>query len=226
MINFLQTVCLSMHASRRALPLPQDFAFALAELGVEPGQLNQHIRLKIPGTLSCPEILPPVPDEKPSVDLQRILGSSLCEETAESRPQIPSHFPPLPSKHTWMDTRHIAPREKDPRKIRERATQEGMVAEQALRKLAAAANKPRSRLRRSDSTAEKNKQNIWQDALASVLSDDAHGTSDSMGMNIDMANGTAESEGEGKATTGRNTMVINYDRAHWRKGAAFGSVRS
>ena len=50
----------------------------------------------------------------------------------DKRDYIPYHLPPLPSKHTYL-TSPIFTRE--PRVIREMATQEAMLAENALRKI-------------------------------------------------------------------------------------------
>ncbi|KAF2155106.1 hypothetical protein K461DRAFT_291991 [Myriangium duriaei CBS 260.36] len=228
-VGFLETVGMSMLASRRNLPIPQDFVLALAQSGISPSQLEGHISLKIPKDISAPVIVAPAADEPPLVELRDMLGPTLCGTTQFTHPQIPSHFPPLPSKHTWMDTQHVAAREKDPRKIRERATQEGILAEQALRKLAAAANKPRSRSQRTASTTEKNKQAIWQDALAAIIGDDVQNTQGSNDVDISMTDGADDQVDEKKGTpkqSDRTAMVINYDRAHWRKGASFGSIRS
>lgn len=221
MMGFLATVSLSMSACRRGQPIPQDFALALAESGIEPSQLRDQLGLRIPDNVSCPEIFPPPPEEAASVDLRQMLGSSLCEATPITHLQIPSHFPPLPSQHTWRDTRQMAQREKDPRKIRERATQEGILAEQSLRKLAAAANKPHSRSNRTSSAIRENKQAIWQDALASVMPD---GLQDTQAMDDDSMALDGAADTSRRST--RTPMVINYDRAHWRKGASFGAVRS
>ncbi|GAM85631.1 hypothetical protein ANO11243_036380 [Dothideomycetidae sp. 11243] len=227
-VGFLETVCMSMLASRRGSPIPQDFILALAELGIAPSQLEEQLLLQIPKDISSPDILPPAPDEPSSLDLRSMLGSSLCDQSTKSHPQIPSHFPPLPSVHTWRDTQHIVAREKDPRKIRELAAQEGILAEQALRKLAAAANKPRSRLHRTESAAEKSKQAIWQDALAALASEE-QSTEMKAGEDVDMTDGAddgAANVKNGSKAADRSAMVINYDRAHWRKGTSFGFVRS
>ena len=214
-VNFLETVCMSMLASRRNQPLPQDFLLALAELDISPSQLEEQIRLRIPKDISAPEILAPSPDEPAPTDLSRMLGPALVETSHETHPQIPTHFPPLPSKHTWSTTLPIAARERDPRKIRELAAQEGIVAEQALRKLAAAANKPRSKLQRTTSAIEKERQGIWEDA-ETALAEDAD-------MDLDLTDGANDEQPRRSAP--RPDMVINYDRAYWRKGASFGSMR-
>ncbi|EFE32538.1 bromodomain associated domain protein [Trichophyton benhamiae CBS 112371] len=53
---------------------------------------------------------------------------------------IPKNFPSFPSKHTYQETPVFATkREINPEKIRERATEEGRLGEEALRKLTRAA---------------------------------------------------------------------------------------
>ena len=49
-----------------------------------------------------------------------------------------SSLPPLPSAHTYKDTAVFPQRETDTRRIRELATEEGKLGEQALRRLAGA----------------------------------------------------------------------------------------
>jgi hypothetical protein len=69
-------------------------------------------------------------------DFSSLLGP-LVDPTAPE--YIPQHFPKLPPKHAWKHTDVYPAREKDARRMREKATEEGIMAEQALRKLAAAA---------------------------------------------------------------------------------------
>jgi Transcription factor TFIID complex subunit 8 C-term len=59
------------------------------------------------------------------------------EEKRRDR-HVPSTFPAFPSQHTFRDTAVLPPRERDPRRVRELATEEGRLGEQALRKLAGA----------------------------------------------------------------------------------------
>ncbi|PNS19069.1 Transcription initiation factor TFIID subunit 8 [Sphaceloma murrayae] len=227
MTEFLEDTCMSMLAARRNAPIPTDFVYALARGGITPSQLEDHMALPMPKELSCPVIPPPAPEEAPPIDLKPVLGNSLCEPAQVAYPQIPTHFPPLPSKHAWSHSAYVPPRETDPRKIRERATQEGIVAEKSLRKLAQAASNPRSRTQRTASKAEKEKQGLWQEALACLMADQSQGTQDGMDGDLVMVDGTNEGKASKTAEMDdRAAMVVNYDRAYWRKGVSFGTARS
>ncbi len=98
------------------------------------------IKPKPPSSLS---LLPtPPPDEFFNTHElpESILGADVNTKEEKRRdPHIPSTFPAFPSQHTFRDTPVLPPRERDPRRIRELAIEEGRLGEQALRKLAGAA---------------------------------------------------------------------------------------
>ena len=130
-----------MHAARRTAPIASDFesAFQAAQVPTPEDQLPPRSTRKPPSPLS---LLPtPPPDdffnthELPESMLEPDLNP---KEEGRRDPHIPSTFPAFPSQHTFRDTVVLPPREKDPRRIRELATQEGRLGEQALRKLAGA----------------------------------------------------------------------------------------
>jgi len=162
-----------------------------------------------------------------------MLGLELSDSNAHSRPYIPPHFPALPSRHAWISTPVYTQREKDGRKIRERATQEGILAEQALRKLTAV-NKARSRTRGTAGQAEKSRELLWQDMLAEVTGGGGQGDTQKdadgdlvfdgagddrpgvHGVHVKAADGTWTGEG----------MEVNYDQGRWRRGGTFDGIRT
>lgn len=130
-----------MLAARRTAPIATDFesAFQAMQVPTLEDQLPPRSTHK-----PCPplSLLPtPPPDEffdtheLPESILGRHLNSK--EEKRRDR-HVPSTFPAFPSQHTFRDTAVLPPRERDPRRIRELATEEGRLGEQALRKLAVA----------------------------------------------------------------------------------------
>ncbi|TKA78556.1 hypothetical protein B0A55_02821 [Friedmanniomyces simplex] len=138
MLRFAAYIRTSMQAQRRTRPVAQDFSMALSLMPntATASLLKPHLGLPIPESISYPSITDPAPPEAPIPDFSALLQPL----TTASRPRyIPTHFPALPPKHSWVHTPVYAEREKDARKMREKATQEGMLAEQALRKLATAA---------------------------------------------------------------------------------------
>jgi transcription initiation factor TFIID subunit 8 len=220
MMNFLGTVKASMTASRRLTPLPQDFIFALAEEGLESHHLDPHLRLALPDDIANPTIQPPRPSEAPPPDLAPMLGHELATPATQQYGYIPSHFPPLPSRHAWQSTNIFTDREKDPRRIRERATDEGVQAEHALRKLTTA-NKARSR----QPTVDKAKDKLWQDTIADLLEDDDHHPSTTQDADGDIRlDGFSDDYNSDKAATmadlvrGSGSLLVNHDRSHWRRG--------
>jgi transcription initiation factor TFIID subunit 8 len=202
MMNFLSTVKDSMTASRRITPIPQDFIFALAEAGLESHHLEPHLDLALPP------------------DLAPMLGHELATPATQQYGYIPSHFPPLPSRHAWQSTALFTQREQDPRRIRERATDEGVQAEHALRKLTTA-NKARLR----QPTVDKAKDKLWQDTISDLLDDDDHPLSTKQDADGDIRlDGYSEDPGSDKVAAmadlvrGGGGLMVNHDRNHWRRG--------
>jgi Transcription factor TFIID complex subunit 8 C-term len=130
-----------MLAARRTAPIATDFesAFQAVQVPTPEDQLPPWLRPKAPAPLY---LLPtPPPDEFFNTHElpESILGSDLTgKEQKRREPHIPPGFPAFPSQHTFKGTAILPPREKDPRRIRELATEEGRLGEQALRKLAGA----------------------------------------------------------------------------------------
>lgn len=214
-----------MSASRRAQPIPQDFVHALARNGIKPSSLIAHLDLPIPPSVTQPPIPPPPPQEPPPADLEGLLGPELsgAKEKAK-RTYVPSHFPNFPSTHTWQNTPVFTEREKDPRKIRERATEEGILAEQALRKLMAAskAGLQRQGGRDRQNAQRQKSEQMWVETM-NELEKDEQGKDEEAAltrpMEIDF--GYSALSGPKKADEEKleGGMLVNYDRKFWRKAA-------
>ena len=149
MLHFCADVRRSMTASRRTAPIAPDFETAFHSLSV-PYPSDQLERYKTAPPINTP-LLPTPPPEDPFHNIReiplRMLGPGLdASEERKHEPWIPSHLPAFPSKHTYKDTPVLSERVTDPRRIRELATQEGKLGEEALRKLAGA--------QRTDTTAQ------------------------------------------------------------------------
>jgi hypothetical protein len=127
----------------------------------------------LPPTFTQPPFAPPEPAEPPPPDLEPLLGPELSgKRDKETRKYIPGHLPPFPPKHAWKATPVYTNRENDPRKIREKATEEGILAEQSLRKLMAAQKaglqKNKARKQRK-SKRIKESEKIWQEAMKELI---------------------------------------------------------
>ncbi|KAK2747985.1 hypothetical protein FQN57_001576 [Myotisia sp. PD_48] len=166
-LHILSYVRESMLSCRRIQPIPPDFEHALRYNYIPINSLQPH--LKPLSAICSPPFPPasvsddvtsslPLKDRK-SIESPRktdakeydeitlpqdfaFLGPqlNLMQVGQDANPYIPTNFPRFPSKHTYQETPvFVTKRETDPEKIRERATEEGRLGEEALRKLARAA---------------------------------------------------------------------------------------
>ena len=130
-----------MQTARRTVPIAPDFESAINTLNL-PRPDDQLIAYRTKPHTN-PTLYPTPPPEDSfhdNVELPtNFLGADLDGKTALKRFTFTtSALPPLPSAHTYKGTAVFAQRETDSRKIRELATEEGKLGEQALRKLAGA----------------------------------------------------------------------------------------
>ena len=184
MLNFLGQVRKSMTGARRTDTIPHDWIYALSAVGitdttiVEPNLDHG----PVPPMLLQPPFSPPEPADPPAPDLEGLFGPELSGRSdKEVRKYIPAHFPVFPPRHAWKATPVYTAREHDPRKIREKATEEGILAEQSLRKLMAAqkaglqkgqARKQRKSKRIKESDA------LWQSAMKELLNEEENRAKD------------------------------------------------
>lgn len=226
MLHFTWRVKQSMLSCRRAQPLPQDFSHALAIFTPSPLALEEDLRLSIPSDIFQPPLLPPSP-EPPAPNVREFLKTALG--TASDRIKrrfVPAHFPDFPLQHAYKETPVFTEREIDARKIREQATQEGMLAEQALRKLMAARqagnNDGRSGRFRKSAKRQTSEQ-IWRDTMVAVLAVDRarHGGGREGFTNFGMDGAVDMPDIALADLNAQYGAIVNYDRAYWRKGEGY-----
>ncbi|KAF3008551.1 hypothetical protein E8E13_006849 [Curvularia kusanoi] len=168
----------SMISARRTETVAHDWIYALASAGLKgSGVLEPHLDTgEIPPSLLQPQFDPPAPPEPQPISTDALLGPELSGKTdKEARSYIPKHFPPFPSKNTYKATPVFTKRENDPRKIREMATEEGILAEQSLRKLMAAQKagiQKQTAGKRKRSKRMKESDKLWQEAMTDLLSEE------------------------------------------------------
>ena len=244
MLRFLSYVKVSMNACRRVQPIPQDFTFALAKNDLRSSFLLPHVKLPICSSVTQPPLQPPSPKEPSPPPLEKLLGSDLVEAGSHTGKRwIPPHFPTFPSKHTWMETPTFPERETEPLKIRELATQQGILAEKALRKLIAKRKSSGTearqgvRLENNKSMSHRDKyEKTWEDTLQALAAEDekarvhAHARTAEMEMEMDVdfdgeENTLAEGKNASAAVPGIR-MFVNYDKKYWRKGSSVKASRS
>lgn len=127
-----------MNSSRRLKPIPHDFEHALKRVRVSPDDLRPYLKTIRP-VAPVPTLLPSPPPEDEVARKLPFLNALKGEEGRTNRFYVPKSFPDFPSKYTYSTTAVFTERDSDPRKIRERAAENGRHGEEALRKLASAA---------------------------------------------------------------------------------------
>ncbi|KAI8936652.1 hypothetical protein NX059_007050 [Plenodomus lindquistii] len=235
MTHLLAQVRKSMSSSRRTDMVPHDWIYALTTVGLRGSSaLDPHFDTgEVPPSLLQPPFDPPAPPEATPPDTESLLGSTLSGKAdKETRAYIPKHFPAFPSRHTYKATPVFTERENDPRKIREKATEEGISAEQSLRKLMAAQKAGIQKLnvgKRKRSKRMKESDSLWQEAMIDLLAEekardkeDQH-TRAQVADNDDMWEATVEPPIR-QPVVDRNVNLeeglhVNYEQKFWRKSA-------
>ncbi|MCJ1358148.1 MAG: hypothetical protein MMC33_008146 [Icmadophila ericetorum] len=217
MDRFLANIRQSMLSCRRTLAVAQDYLYALHAC-----QLSLRALL--------PHLDPPVPPSKSQVPFSRDSGPEdkksthhagiepLLKQAADNpvKTFLPQHFPSFPSKHTYKSTAQFTHREEDARKLREQATEEGRMGEEALRRLVGTQASPSEGQHRSmpkpKRALKKEREDKWKEAMEAVLSEG--GTTNGVmhdpgGMEIDEPQHQLRKEYLG--------AMVNADMMHWRK---------
>ena len=141
MLLFLSKVRRSMLAARRTCPIAPDFETVISVFDIP--RLDDQLQ----PYKSRPNINPPLyPTPPPEDEFHNLveLPASFLGPDLDGHGELNKFgfgtkaLPALPSAHTYKDTAVFPHRESDTRKIRELATHEGKLGEQALRKLAGA----------------------------------------------------------------------------------------
>lgn len=221
MAHYLADVRQSMLSCRRTQAIPQDFLQALHTHQLSLSSLLPHLD-------------PPVDPSRTQFPLQmeiaqdngeqhlRFLGSLLNADPDENlRAYVPKHFPELPSKHTYKATPEYAKHDQDPRKVREKATEEGRLGEEALRRLVCAGagkSAQESQTGRKTQSARAVRDLVWMETMQAVTQE----TPD--GMDIEMEVGVSKEkikEGDHQPMAslgyGRLGPAVNAEKRYWRK---------
>ena len=242
MLKLLSHIRASMISSRRAQPLPLDFEFALRQNGISVDSLRPHVKPPPPTRKTLPNLPSPLPEEPIASDIDHsFLGDSLSGPLQQQALNyIPKHFPKFPSRHTYESTEVFPKREVDPRKVREQATEEGRLGEEALRKLTRAAKEgqaqPKQRMkRRLWGRRKESMETMFDKTLKAIMKRSAEGTQNEakaerqenvevpLGLGLHFPPTTSEKPAPPSnpppAAEFEMGPIINYDRVHWRKAA-------
>ncbi len=228
MLHFASSVRQSMLSCRRRQPIPQDFTYALSQHKLTVSSLLPHLQPPVPPSLSQIWLEPEIEAAPPPPDVLAFLGPALSGASdKEQRPYIPSHFPAFPSKHTYKATPEFTEREIDPRAVRERATEEGRLGEEALRRLIGAGkageNQHNSRLRGKGVGGPRQKlDDMWLRTMQAVSEEEERRDN---GLDIDAGHRASEpsSERHGPRKASEKPelgALVNWEKTYWRVDAA------
>ncbi|CAI7591161.1 unnamed protein product [Penicillium pancosmium] len=216
----------SMLSSRRIQPIPHDFELALKRGRLSHDELRDYIQAPL-STSTIPTLLPSPPPEDEVSRRLPFLNALRGEESESNRSYVPSHFPDFPSKHTYSATAVFTERDSDPRKIRERAAEDGRHGEEALRKLASAA------FRDNPTSSSSRDKKLWGrrhesmetmfertvKGLAKKLPKDSHGQS-TIGSAMDIDSGIP-AEARSKVSWNLELgPIVNCERDQWRRATS------
>ncbi|KAL8927007.1 MAG: hypothetical protein Q9208_002552 [Pyrenodesmia sp. 3 TL-2023] len=206
-----------MLSCRRTQAIAPDFLQALHTHQLSLRALIPHLQPPVPKRRAR-IVLPYEPPEEVEHYGHHLLDATLTDAPPELKQcKLPNKLPPLPSKHTYKATSDTPEREEDPRKIRERATEEGRSGEEALRRLMSARVVDRPSSARGGQGAKSlraKRDELWRDTMQAVstqyLSEQSK-NADSM----DLDSTTHDTNSD----YGRITSAVNADRKFWRKPA-------
>ena len=220
MAHFLCDVRQSMLASRRIHPIPQDFLQALHSNQLSLRALTPHLNPPIPTHKSQFPLTRDLTESEGQKEYRSISSFTVPAQSAQPKRYIPKHFPLLPDDHTYQAHPVYPVREQDPRKIREQATEDGRLGEEALRKLVSASVSQRPS---GASTAGKplsgraQRDQMWRETMIAVAQQDQAG-GDSQRMELEV--GKPDDNGKDSlALLGHLSSAVNSEKRFWRKSA-------
>ena len=221
MAHYLADVRRSMLSCRRINPIPQDFLQALHTHQLSLRTLLPHLDPPVPPERSQYSLQSEPPQEDEYQQLQ-LLNQILNDATDEQpRGYVPKHFPKFPSRHTYKSTDEFPNREVDPRKVREQATEEGRMGEEALRKLVAVGSGHEvygSLHQQGSNSIRARRDRMFVETMAAV----AAGSPDVMDVDTNLDGVSKGEQKEGNTTsvslgTGRLRSTANAEKRYWRK---------
>ena len=217
MANYLADVRQSMLSCRRLQPTPQDFLQALHMHQLSLRSLLPH--LGPPVVVSKSQFSVDVEptggkDQEEYRSIHTLLAGSRIDETKK---YIPSHFPELPDQHTYQATPDYPIREQDPRKVRERATEEGRLGEAALRKLVTAGTvRPpeQSKEKKKTLTLRERQKQLWMETLFAAQQESK--AKDNGLMDVDKEERNKGDQSPLPLPAGHLSSAVNAEKQYWR----------
>ena len=220
MAHYLADVRQSMHACRRTQPLPQDFLQALHTYQLSLRSLLPHLDPPVPPSKSqfSLESTPIDNDEQQQLKFLGPLLNGTQEQNAKKF--VPKHFPDLPSTHTYKATPEFPEREQDPRKVRERATEEGRLGEEALRRLVGAGSRHPAHVlqqRRGNQSLRAKRAQMWMETMQAVEAPVFNGMDTDDGIFAGKGKQKESDPNSSFSGDSRLSSVVNSEKRYWRK---------
>ena len=223
----VQTVGLFALAQRRTRPTVLDFDEMLRHNHIDLAALEAEL-MRAPSRTPAVVLPPPSPPPSPELDLAELLGPELDGARDQRRQQLYEHLPPFPSRHTYQETPVFPERTTDPRLIREMATAESRLAEQALRKLLAVSGSRKEEAVRGggrDQGAKSGESHHqWQRAFEGLQQakewNTVNGHPEVESLSSIMNDTLPSIPSKRQNEDGYLEVVVNSDSQFWRRGKA------
>lgn len=217
MAHFLADVRRSMLSSRRTQAIPQDFLQSLHTHQLSLRALIPHLDPPVSPSRSQFSLDAKEEQHELSFSGPPLIGIS----DAQSRSYIPQHFPAFPSTHTYKATPEISERERDPRKIRELAMEEGRVGEEALRRFLCAGSDriyaAGSKTASVSMSIRSRRDELWKETMLATASESSVRSEtiyDHGGSGDKLKEKALGNTAIGK---GHLSSAVNSDRRYWRR---------
>lgn len=213
----------SMLSCRRTQATPQDFLQAFHTHQLSLKALLPHLRPPVPKRRARIALSHEPPEEEEQHDHQFLSSIPDDASVKQDRSYIPPHLPAFPGRHTYKATAEYPEREEDPRKIRERATEEGRLGEEALRRLVSAKGahraQPAEAAQRVKSIRIK-RDELWKETMEAVGAQYlAEHPPDDDPMEMDLPEYETRVSKLPSSDYGRISSAVNANKKYWRKPA-------
>lgn len=227
----MRSIARFAQAHRRTRPTVNDIEDLLPELRITPNDLHNEAKRLLTARKAEYPLPPPTPPPEPEPDLSELLGPEL-DGSKDTRGRLYKHLPPFPSKHTYTSTPLFTERPTEPRQIREKATHEARLAEQALRKLLAMSVTKKDGKKASEKGTEgaqvdkrRQKRDLeWEKAFEELSGEPKVNGIDTQAFAQVSTNTEALGVGQ-KPVLGDEgflEVIVNSDSQYWRKSKASG----
>ena len=187
-----------MTASRRLQAIPHDFELALTSHRYTVRSLLPHLDPPVTRNPCLPIFAQDSLPDKNRLLMERF-HATLNDHSQPKLTYAPRVLPILPSHHTYKATLSFLPRERDSKRMRELATEEARMGEEALRRLIAGSSPQKDQ--ELDGTPRQRQRRQWQktmEAMAGEVSGD-----------VEMLDDTS-------FRTNLTGAPVNADKVNWR----------